>query len=111
MSRLIILGIVWVFMVVATVIGLAVYGSLMGTDPLAAFKNAAGGIMISGGIMLGSILMILGGIRQNNKYQKAFTQKPEDIATDQQEYYRELLRRDSLTLEERRVIERKLKNL
>jgi hypothetical protein len=108
MSRLIILGIVWVFMVVATVIGLAVYGSLMGTDPLAAFKNAAGGIMISGGIMLGSILMILGGIRQNNQYQKAFTQKPGDIATDQQEYYQQLLKQEDLTEEERKSIENKL---
>lgn len=111
MSKVTLLGIIWVFMVIATVIGLSVYGALTNTDSLAFFRNAQGGIMISGGIMLGSILMIVGGILNNNKYMRILTPKPTDLKEEQREYLKNLLTKNDLSPEERRAIEYKLNKM
>ncbi len=111
MSRVTILGIIWVFIVVATVVGLSVYGALIGSDPLAFLKNASGALLISGSIMFGSVLMVLGGILNNSKYQREFSPKKQEVKIEQREYLQQLLGRDDLSPEERKSIEKKLKGL
>ncbi len=111
MSKVTILGIIWVFMVIATVIGLSVYGSLVGSDPMAFLRNGKGGLLISGGIMFGSVLMMLGGIFNNNKYYKLLTPTKKDLNAEQRAYFEGLLANNELNPEERKAIERKLSEL
>lgn len=98
-------------MVIATVIGLSVYGSLVGSDPMAFLRNGKGGLLLSGGIMFGSVLMMLGGVLNNNKYYKLLTPTKKDLNTEQREYFKGLLANNALTPEERKAIERKLSEL
>lgn len=111
MSRLIVFGVFWVFIAAATLVGLTVYGNLTNTNPMVMLQSGLGGLIISGWILLGSAIILIGGVKSNLWFFEQFGANKNAAELAQKKYYEKELRRNDLPTDKRVAIERKLNAL
>ena len=104
-------GMIFVYAIVALIIGVSIYDSIAGTSTLDFLRNAKGGFLISALIMSGSVIMLIGGILSVKKYQTP-TPTTNKITSDAQiDYLNDVLKTGDISEAERKNIEKKIEEL